>query len=504
MKNRKLIAISAAAALLAGGVAIGGTYALFTADASNDVEISAGNVAVSTKVVLTAATSGEENASVMTAGNTTAATFQNGGKVELDAATGTVNVTNMTPMDSFTIKVTPKNKSNVNIKYRLLVSVNGALADGLKVTVDGTTKKWGEGILTDWLPLAANTDFAATDVKEIKVEMPRETGNDYELKKGSISVSYSAIQGNANTGYKLDAGAKTLEIYDESGMVYMDEHSADLLDYTITIDKNMDMGFMNWNPFGYGDEIHGSSSKNFVGTFNGNGNYINNLKVFKDAVTNDTTTSVYNYGFFASLGEGANVKDVTFNNALVLDEYKAYSTDSTYRKGNMAGIIAGKAVGAATLSNVRAWNSAVVGYAKVGSLIGYTTGGTQTVTDSWAYNNQITACCEAGGVYGAVTRKAGAETISISGGFIYGNTWTKADSNPYNYTSFTSEQGNFTADDTATGTATVKTVTGTYWLDGFYYYGAYADKYVSMGGDYAAPLTNNTSYFFAYSERLVG
>jgi predicted ribosomally synthesized peptide with SipW-like signal peptide len=501
MKNNKMILASAALAVLAGSVAIGGTYALFTSEAENDVNITSGQVVVSTALTLSAATSGEENTNMLDPSKPTSATFQNGGQVSIDSASGTITVDKMSPMDSFTLKVTPTNRSTIAIKYCMMVSVSGALSEGLKISRNGVSASWGEGVLSDWTSMAAGANFASTDAQVVTVSMPKDAGSEFASKKGKISIYYSAIQANASVGYKRDDAAKTLEIYDESGMAYWNKNSADMLDYTVSIDKNMDLGFMNWDPLGYGDEAHGNNIKNFTGTFNGNGHYINNMKVFKNAVTGDTGKTVYGYGFFASLGEGALVKDVVFNNAVVLDEYRSSATDTFYRLGNAAGIVAGFAKGAATLENVRAWNSAVTGYAKIGSLVGYTLGSTQKVNNCWAYNNVISATCEAGGLYGCVTRKAGAETLSASGNFVSNNTWVK-DSNSF-YQTFKKEKATFSSDDKSTGTMSVKEVSGTYWVNGDYYYGAYGESYVSIGGSYDAPLVSAPTTYFAFSELVI-
>jgi hypothetical protein len=461
-----------------------------------------GQVAISTALSLTAATSGEDNTSVLDASKPTSAIFQNGGSVSIDAASGSIAVDKMSPMDSFTFKVVPTNKSTIAIKYRIMVSVSGELAEGLKISFNGTSASWGEGYLGDWTTLAAGASFASGDSEIITVSMPRETSNAYAAKKGTVSVYYSAIQANANVGYKRDDAAKTLEIYDEGGMAYWDTNASDMLDYAITIDKDMDMGFMNWNPLGYGDDVHGGSIKDFTGSFNGNNNYIKNLKVFKDALTGSSSKTVYGYGFFAALGTGSSVKDVTFDNALVLDEFRRNATDSNYIQGNIAGIVAGYANGATTLDNVRAWNSAVTGYAKVGSLVGYSTGAVQSVSNCWAYNNTITATCEAGGLYGCVTRKAGAETMSASSNFVSNNTWVKNANSTY--VTFSKEQATFSSDDTSSGTKSVKSVSGTYWVYGDYYYGAYAESYVSLGGSYDAPLVASPTTYLAYSEMIVG
>lgn len=505
MKNKKLIIVSAAVALAAGGVAVGGTYALFTSNTEHDVYVQSGTIAIATKAVLTAATSGEEKTDMMTAGNTSSATFQNGGTVSV-GGDGTVTVSKITPMDAFSVKVSPTNKSNVNIKYRLMVSVSGELANGVKITVDGVSYSLGQGYLGEWTPLAAETAFAATDAKTISVEMPKDAGNEYQNKNCSISMYYDAVQGNATTGYKADAASKTLEIYDENGMKYWDENSADYLDYTIKLEKSRyDLGFMNWNPLGYGDEIHGDSIKDFKGSLEGNGAYLNNLRVFKDAVTGDTTKTTYGYGFFASLGDGAKVSNVTFNSATIMNKYRCSATDASYLYGNITGVVAGYAKGAVTLKNVNSWNNTVYGYGKVGALLGMASGGPVSFTAVVSMSNKIHATYNAGGLIGTVARKSGADivTLDTNSSASY-NTFTMMDYDSA-YKTYSEQKATFTSDDTATGTAVEKSVSGTYWTkSGSYWYGGHAEKYVSLGlTSYDAPFVGTSGMYFANSELVV-
>jgi predicted ribosomally synthesized peptide with SipW-like signal peptide len=58
--QKKPIILSAAIALAAGSLAIGGTFALFTSEATNEIAATAGKVHITPAMKLTAATSGED------------------------------------------------------------------------------------------------------------------------------------------------------------------------------------------------------------------------------------------------------------------------------------------------------------------------------------------------------------------------------------------------------------------------------------------------------------
>lgn len=197
MKNKKIIIISAALALAAGGVAVGGTYALFTSGAANNVQIDAGKVAVSatfsdlklySKDVLQTGTS-----------------FENGGTAVL--SDGNLSFSRMTPGDKAVFTVNFQNLSNVKTKYVYSIGKKGDLAGALVVT--------GAAATTDWTNLDAG---AALPSQEITVEMPLGTGNDYQGKSGNVFASVFAIQQNADvSNYIVNAAGLKAAFADGTG-----------------------------------------------------------------------------------------------------------------------------------------------------------------------------------------------------------------------------------------------------------------------------------------------
>lgn len=119
---------------------------------------------------------------------------------------------------------------------------------------------------------------------------------------------------------------------------------------TIKLANDIDLINIDWTPIGL------DTWSMFNGVFDGNNKTISNLKVTRDAG--------YGNGFFGNLPNGAVVKNVTFDNALVQRGNKAYS-------GNCYGIVAGYVYGSSSFENVHIINSELHGYGKVGPMIGH-------------------------------------------------------------------------------------------------------------------------------------
>ncbi|MBO5907987.1 MAG: right-handed parallel beta-helix repeat-containing protein [Clostridia bacterium] len=214
---------------------------------------------------------------------------------------------------------------------------------------------------------------------------------------------------------------------------------------TVKLSQNIDLAGSKWEPIGP------STHKCFYGTFDGNGYTIYNLEVEKDAG--------YGNGFFANLVGPAVVKNVTFEGASV----SRYDASYKIQNGNMYGIVAGYAYGTVTLENVHVVDSVVIGFGKVGALIGGAAdpGGVTTFKGCSVKNTEIYGTYNAGGLCGLSQNETVVEGCIVEAEWIC--------SNPTDYEVF----------DNAVATEGDKSVvvSGTYWIYGDYRYAGYAKYY---------------------------
>lgn len=190
-KVSKTLILSAAAALAFGGVAIGTTYALFTSESNNQVEIVSGKVSVTSTIAVKEVYSptliSKADNSIIDSTNNASADI----KAEVSTDGNSVSITKMLPGDKVVVTVTPKNGSNVDIKYRETYSFSGETAEEtdpvnqLQITGD-------EAMVKNWTKLAANGEIAAYD---ITIELPASATE--EIEEATIKLGVEAVQGNA-------------------------------------------------------------------------------------------------------------------------------------------------------------------------------------------------------------------------------------------------------------------------------------------------------------------
>lgn len=140
-----------------------------------------------------------------------------------------------------------------------------------------------------------------------------------------------------------------------------------------------------------------------TGEFNGNGYTIKNLNI-------QSTVAETNIGLFSKI-DGGTVKNLNFENANVSGEYRV-------------GILAGSALGSATIDNVNISNSSVSSPSGIaGSLIGFAGSETDTiqVRNTHVTNTVVEALEYAGGLIGSVQSDLSIEQSSFSGGVSAGN-----------------------------------------------------------------------------------
>ncbi len=182
----KTLILSAAAALAFGGVAVGTTYALFTSKTNGQIEVASGKVSVTSKIEVKEVYS----PSLINPGDATIFDSTNNAdyadiKAEVSEDGNSVSITKMLPGDKVTLTVTPKNNSNVKIKYRETYSFTGDNTGALKVTGD-------DAMVKNWTALDAEGEIEAY---EIVVELPATATE--EIEQATIKLGVEAVQGNA-------------------------------------------------------------------------------------------------------------------------------------------------------------------------------------------------------------------------------------------------------------------------------------------------------------------
>lgn len=196
MKRNVIVSAFLAIALCLSVVA-GATFALFTSNAKVNLSITSAAVKVSADV---------ENLKLYSTTEVNPATNK-GKKQDLTGNTfllgGTANFTDgvltldrLAPGDGVTFDIKLTNKSNIDVKYRVVIgeATGGNLADALDITVNG--EKYEGAINTEWNEVAANADIPSVPVK---VELPVAADNDYAEKTVSLDVTVEVVQASVRS-----------------------------------------------------------------------------------------------------------------------------------------------------------------------------------------------------------------------------------------------------------------------------------------------------------------
>ena len=263
-KINKTVALSALAAVAFGGVAAGTTYALFTSNAEAEVSVTSGRV----KVVASASDL-KTYSGVDLAGDATdvleetevIGTFTNGGTAVLNGTS--ITLTNVTPGDKVTFKLTVVNHSTVSSKYRTKISAteDTGLFAGLKFSIGGSSTQ----ALGDWEKLDA-AEEGGTKIGEYdcSVELPSSAGDEYQGKTCTIAFGVEAIQGNAATHTLVEVSdeselRKALYNAPATGMgvnvVLKDDISLDMVYSYELYNHSAEAGIANLNDYEEGDTL---------------------------------------------------------------------------------------------------------------------------------------------------------------------------------------------------------------------------------------------------------
>ena len=239
--------------------------------------------------------------------------------------------------------------------------------------------------------------------------------------------------------------------------------------YTLNLANDVDLGEYLWKP------INGYKRLSGI-VVNGNGHTIRNMKV-----RGCTNSSVYGAGFIGDINGAVTVKDIAFDGADVF--FVNYAKPQF--AGNVGGIVLGYTYGTTLFENVSVTNSSIWGYGKIGILLGMGAdpGVKVTFKDCVSKNNTIHAAYDMGGLAGMIQRGNGVDNASVE------NCTVENITVDY-YEECVDVQGKATLkENDKNGADVIKEVSGKYWVNGGYYWGGYADYYVSYGdSSYDAPV----------------
>ena len=239
--------------------------------------------------------------------------------------------------------------------------------------------------------------------------------------------------------------------------------------YTLNLANDVDLGEYLWKPINGYNRLSGI-------VVNGNGHTIRNMKV-----RGCTNSSVYGAGFIGDINGAVTVKDIAFDGADVF--FVNYAKPQF--AGNVGGVVLGYTYGTTLFENVSVTNSSIWGFGKIGILLGMGAdpGVKVTFKDCVSKNNTIHAAYDMGGLAGMIRRGNGVDNARVE------NCTVENITVDY-YEECVDVQGKATLkENDKNGADVIKEVSGKYWVNGGYYWGGYADYYVSYGdSSYDAPV----------------
>ncbi len=229
MKNKKKVLLSSVLVIaLCLSLIAGSTFALFTSESHVNIAVTSGKVNVDAEIKnpkiysATVESKDEQDTAYEVAGEITsgnhAATyyyepltvttdsdtgnfngvFTNTGEATYTATTNKLDLDRVTPGDRIDFDVEIANNSNVNIQYRVIVTVNSGLKifNKMKVSIDGVLLT-GVSRTGNWKNLEVNGTIPSIPVK---IYLPIDLdGEEYMNQSTSMTVSVEAVQGNAKT-----------------------------------------------------------------------------------------------------------------------------------------------------------------------------------------------------------------------------------------------------------------------------------------------------------------
>lgn len=201
--KRNIIISAILSMFMSASLVAGATFALFTSESKVNIAATSGKVNVIATVDDLKTYSG-----VNLTGNSTTdqvvltetqGTFTNGGTAAFNSEDANkLELTNITPGDKATFKITVTNYSNVKVKYRTKIasSEDDGLFAGLKFNIGGVMVQ-SSSIWKNLDP--ASEEGTTVSSYDCYVELPSDRGDNYQGKSCKIAYTVEAIQGNAAT-----------------------------------------------------------------------------------------------------------------------------------------------------------------------------------------------------------------------------------------------------------------------------------------------------------------
>ena len=189
MKNakRSVIITAILAMIMCASLVAGATFALFTSSSSVNIAVTSGNVEVTASVV------NIQKSYVDDKGETVNGKLFSG-DATFDEEARTVTLSNVLPKDTVKFKVEVVNRSNVAIKYRMVMSLveDNGLFSSLDITLDGK-KFYGYTSGTKYARLEAEQQIA-----DIPVVISLPEGATCNNTACKLTYKVEAVQGNAS------------------------------------------------------------------------------------------------------------------------------------------------------------------------------------------------------------------------------------------------------------------------------------------------------------------
>lgn len=348
MKTKALLS-SVLTIVLCLSVIAGSSFALFTSSSQLNAAVTSGKVSV-------IATAGELTYS--------SALGSKLGESSASKVDNVITIDKMVPGDKIEFDITIRNASDVTVNCRTVFTKveDDGLWEALRLTIAApatedlpTVTDLGEG---DTAPQAVVTPAGtmapgcADILLHVCLEMPIESGNEYQGRSCCFAYTVEAIQGNAEFAPRWSGAAAPL-VRDESTPANV-KTLADVTDteaktvkietpellaalaqsvnagnsyygYTVTLETDIDLANINWTPIGKPTrtpDASGNPTGNviagaFSGNFDGKGHTISNLKVNGGAAS-PIDPSAMEQGLFGCLnahGNMAYVQNLNIHNA---------------------------------------------------------------------------------------------------------------------------------------------------------------------------------------------
>jgi predicted ribosomally synthesized peptide with SipW-like signal peptide len=411
-KKSKIILSSALSIAMSACVAVGGTFALFTAEDEVNIAVTAGHVAI------TATASGLETYSYGTEANL-GGVWTNGGAAVVEA--NSVELSNITPGDEARFTVSIANDSNIKVIYRTIVEVvsDTGLMSGLEITVGG--ENFVGYACSEWKLIEAEGEGAETvQTEQVTITLPKQAGNEYFDKTARLVYKVEAVQSNAGAGatdYEYQNPFQNNTIRSAIDLKYF----ASLVNAgktfegeTVYLVSDIDLDGKPMMPIG-------TKAKPFLGTFKSSAESGISTVAEEDKVYTVSNFVVNNvdcgglFGYAGSAKVRANIENVAVENATI---------NANRRAGGIVGQIWGN-VRNCTVSNTEITvapqlinNRHYENGDKAGGIAGYALNG--VYTGNAVKNVAITAYRDIGGVAGVVSNDGASIEVKVADNEISG------------------------------------------------------------------------------------